>query len=181
MSKNNVKDNETKIDYELVEGRDQYLFELINGRFRLEWDRSNNLDEKAIKIIESVGVVASIVAIIGGTFVRNSQMNVTFIHILMIVSVILLICAIVFGLIAYRIERWKIAPDTAYLIKEYAKKDRQKIDIIRLVSAELSESIEYNKIINDKKVKYINHSILLFTISIIAIVIIYLYVLVTYK
>jgi len=50
-------------------------------------------------------------------------------------------CSILCGLKAYGVKTWSVVPDTEHLIEEYAKKDRSRIDILRLVSAEISAAV----------------------------------------
>jgi hypothetical protein len=42
---------------EETERRDRLIFELITERFRLEWQRISDLDEKAMGIIGFVGII----------------------------------------------------------------------------------------------------------------------------
>lgn len=50
-----------------------------------------------------------------------------------------------------------MVPDTAHLIEEYGKKDRDVVDILRIVSQEISNVVKENKEINNKKVEFIRY------------------------
>ena len=51
---------------EETEKRDQFIYELITDRFRLEWQRTNDLDGKASSVIGFVGIILSLEAGLGG-------------------------------------------------------------------------------------------------------------------
>lgn len=49
-----------------TEKRDYLIYELITDRFRLEWQRINDLDRKASGIIGFVGIIVTLQAGLGG-------------------------------------------------------------------------------------------------------------------
>ncbi len=55
---------------EETEKRDQLIYELITDRFRLEWQRTNDLDGKASGIIGFVGIIVSLAAGLGGFLLK---------------------------------------------------------------------------------------------------------------
>lgn len=63
-------------------------------------------------------------------------------------------------------KTWSVVPDTEHLIEEYAKKDRSKSDILRLVSAEISAAVAENAATNDEKVKFIKQGFTFFVLGI---------------
>jgi hypothetical protein len=144
-----------------TEKKDQLIYSLINNRYRLELQRTNDLDGKASSIIGFVGVMVNLQAGIG-TFllskIPSTHKFYIYLYLLFLSGIIFLICSILCGLMAYKIKRWKVVPDSDYLIQEYAKKDKKRIDLIRIVSAEISDAITRNKEINDEKVNFINKS-----------------------
>ena len=143
---------------EETEKRDQFIYELIADRFRLEWERTNDLDGKASGIIGFVGIIVSLQAGLGSFLLkeipRTSEFY-THLCALFLLGIIFLMCSIFYGLKAYYVKTWKVVPDPEHLIEEYAKKDRSKIDIQRIVSKEISDAVTENKATNDKKAKFI--------------------------
>ena len=145
---------------EETEKRDQLIYELIADRFRLEWQRTNDLDGKASGIIGFVGIIVSLAAGLGGFLLKEIPRTCDFyIHLcaLFLLGIIFLMCSILCGLKAYYLKAWKVVPDPEYLIEEYAKKDRSRIDILRIVSAEISDAVTKNKLTNDEKAKFIRY------------------------
>jgi len=55
-----------------TEKHDEFIYELIADRFRLEWQRINDLDGKASGIIGFVGIIVSLQAGSGGFLLRNT-------------------------------------------------------------------------------------------------------------
>ncbi len=62
-----------------------------------------------------------------------------------------------------------LIPDSNHLNEEYAMKDRSQIDILRIVSAEISDAVIHNKKINDEKAKFIQKSYKIFVSGIVMI------------
>ena len=75
-------------------------------------------------------------------------------------------CSILCGLKAYYLKAWKVVPDPEYLIEEYAKKDRSRIDILRIVSAEISDAVAENKATNDEKARVIRYGFIFLVLGI---------------
>ena len=154
---------------EETEKRDQLIYELIADRFRLEWQRTNDLDGKASGIIGFVGIIVSLAAGLGGFLLKEIPKTCDFyIHLcaLLLFGIIFLMCSILCGLKAYYLKAWKVVPDPEYLIEEYAKKDRSRIDILRIVSAEISAAVAGNKATNDKKAKFIRYGFIFLVLGI---------------
>ena len=145
---------------EETEKRDQLIYELIAGRFRLEWQRTNALDGKASGIIGFVGIILALQAGLGSFLLKEIPRTCEFyilLCVLFLLGIILLMCSILCGLKAYFLKSWEIAPKPKRLIEEYGKKDRNRIAILRIVSQEISNAVKQNKDTNDEKVKFIRH------------------------
>ena len=89
-------------------------------------------------------------------------------------------CSILFGLKAYSVKAWEIVPDPKRLIEEYAKKNRTRINILRMESQNLSEATTHNSAINAIKAKSINFG-LYFLIAGFAFIILFVSLLVVYS
>jgi hypothetical protein len=148
----------TEKDEQKIEKHDQLIYDIIRERFRLEWQRIINLDSKASGIIGFVGIIISLQAGLGGFLLNAVPRDSNFycpLCALFLSGIILLMCSILCGLKAYYVKAWKIVPETKRFIEECAKKDRSRIDILRMVSQDLSEAVTYNSANNDIKAKCI--------------------------
>jgi O-antigen/teichoic acid export membrane protein len=154
---------------EETEKRDQFIYELIANRFRLEWQRTSDLDGKASGIIGFVGIIVSLQAGLGGFILKEISRTsecYALLCFLFLSGIVLLMCSILCGLKAYYVKAWKVVPDPEYLIEEYAKKDRSRIDILRIVSAEISDAVTKNKTTNDEKAKFIGYGFIFLVLGI---------------
>lgn len=154
---------------EETEKRDQLIYELIANRFRLEWQRTNDLDGKASGIIGFVGIIVSLQAGLGSFLLKEIPRTCEFyIHLctLFLLGIIFLMCSILCGLKAYYVKTWKAVPDPEYLIEEYGKKDRNRIDILRKVATEISAAVAENKATNDEKAKFIRYGFIFLVLGI---------------
>ncbi len=157
-----------------TEKRDEFIYELIADRFRLEWQRTNDLDGKASGIIGFVGIIVSLQAGLGSFLLKEIPKTCDFyIHLcaLFLSGIIFLMCSILCGLKAYYVKTWKVVPDPEHLIEEYAKKDRSRIDILRIVSAEIFDAVTKNKETNDEKAKFIKYGFALLILGILMVII----------
>jgi len=64
------------------------------------------------------------------------------------------------------VKTWKVVPDPEYLIEEYAKKGRSKIDIQRIVSKEISVAVTKNEATNNEKAKFIRDGFIFLVLGI---------------
>lgn len=152
-----------------TEKRDEFIYELIADRFRLEWARTNNLDGKASSVIGFVGIILSLEAGLGGFLLKEISRTsecYALLCFLFLLGLLFLMCSILCGLRAYNVKTWSVVPDTEHLIEEYAKKDRSKSDILRLVSAEISAAVVKNAATNDEKVGFIRQGFIFFVLGI---------------
>lgn len=153
-----IKENQKSSEEEETE-RDRLIYEMIFNIFRLESQRTITLDGKASGIIGFVGIILSLQAGLGGFLLkdlpRNSQYCI--LSMLLFIGIILLMFSILYGLKAYNIKAWKAAPEPEQLIKEYAKKDKSRKVILRIVSKEICEAYKVNCDINNKKAESIKY------------------------
>ena len=156
---------------EETEKRDEFIYELIADRFRLEWQRTNDLDGKASRIVRFVGIIVSLQAGLGSLLLKELPRTCGFYFYPLLCFIFLselgfLMCSILCGLKAYGVKTWSVVPDTEHLIEEYAKKDKSRIDILRLVSAEISAAVAKNAATNDEKVEFIRQGFIFFVLGI---------------
>jgi len=153
-----------------TEKRDEFIYELIADRFRLEWQRTNNLDGKASSVIGFVGIILSLEAGLGGFLLKEiSKTSECYVLLcfLFLLGLVFLMYSILCGLKAYGVKTWSVVPDPDYLIEEYAKnKDRSRTEILKKVSREISESAKENSVTNEEKAKFIKYAFTFFVLGI---------------
>lgn len=152
-----------------TEKRDEFIYELIADRFRLEWARTNDLDGKANSVIGFVGIILSLEAGLGGFLLKEISRTsecYALLCFLFLLGLLLLMCSILCGLRAYDIKTWSVVPSPEHLIEEYAKKDRSKSDILKLVSAEVSKAVVKNAVTNEEKAGFIRQGLIFFVLGI---------------
>lgn len=154
---------------EKTENRDCLIYELITERYRLQWQRTTAFDQKASNIIGFVGIILSLqvgmVIYLLGEIERDCKLFLP-ISIVILLIIIFLIFSILCSLKAYQIKKWEIVPDTEYLIEEYAIKDRKRLDVLRILSAEISVAIKHNEELNAEKAKFIRYSLQFFVLGV---------------
>lgn len=162
-----IKEKQKFLEEEETE-RDRLIYEFIFSVFRLESQRTSVLDGKASGIIGFVGIILSLQAGLGGFLLKDLPRNFQYciLSVLFLIGIILLMCSILCGLNAYYIKTFKVAPEPEHLIKEYAKKDRSRKYILRIVSKELCEAYKHNHDINDKKAESIKYGFVFLTFGI---------------
>lgn len=160
------------------EKRDEFIYTIIKERFGVDWGRIDTLDSKASGIIGFAGIIVSLESAFGGYLLEKipKDNNYYIISSTLIIGLIFLAISIFCALEAYRIRDWTIVPDPTGLIENYAKKDRNLIDIIRITSWEISEAIKGNEELIEEKVDFIKLSFNFLVIGII-VNIIFVYIL----
>jgi len=159
--------------HEEIEKRDQLIYELINDRFRLEWQRTNDLDGKASSIIGFVGIIITLQAGLGSFLLKEIPKTFEFYILfsaLFLSGIIFLICSILCGLKACYIRKWRVVPDPEYLIEKFAKEDRSRIDILRIVSQEISDTVKKNETTNDDKARFIRYGFMFLVLGIVVVI-----------
>ena len=152
-----------------TEKRDNLIYEVVNSRYALEEQRTCNLEQKAQNIISFVGIMLILQAGSVGLIINEiPKVDVFYIafSLLYVLSIFNLICSIYCSLKAYQVKKWILIPDTEYLIEEYAEKERNITDILRILSVEISNAIKHNEKINDVKAKLIQYSLFFLTIGV---------------
>ena len=153
-----------------TERRDELIYNSITNRFRLERERSYSLDGKASSIINLVGIIIGIEAGLASILLKDiSRTSDYYIYVCAIffMGIVFLACSILSALKSYYVKIWHVVPDPKYLIEEYAKKDRSKIDTLRIMSNEIADSIEYNEKINNEKARFIGYALIFLVAGII--------------
>ncbi len=152
----------------------ELIFNLINDRFKSEWNLIDELDTKATSLIGFVGVILSFEGIFAGFFLENISITDNFfkpLYGIFVISVVVLISAMACGLIAFRVQRWPYAPDSVSLLQDYGSNglfypNTSKLDILKDMSDVVSSTIKIVKDKNNKKAKFIEIGLILLIIGI---------------
>jgi hypothetical protein len=138
----------------------KFIYDVIDGRYLLERDRSKVLDDKASNIISFVGIILGLQGALGIFLLKEIPKTAEAYHNLsniFLLGIILLTISIFCGLMAYRIRPQKVVPDTGEaLIEEYGNTDEDFLATLTMISVEKADSIRINNKIGDDKVRYIN-------------------------
>ena len=167
MANEELKETEDIDNVEME--RDQLLFELISDTYNSEKIRNINLDNKASKLIVFVGIIISLLSSFGSLLLKDIPRNdeLYFVYlIIFILSLLVLISSIICGLRAYKIRKFKFVPVPDTMIK-WGKENKNKIDILRIISKERSDAVKKNKVTLSNKTKHIKRGYYLLLIGII--------------
>jgi len=124
--------------------RDKLIYEIVCERYKLERQRTNDIDSKASNVVGFAGILATLNAGIIGLFPESSYKYV------LLLPLIPLGLSIAFGLWAYWIEKFEAINPTV-LIEKY--KDKPSTEVLRRFVATTSEMTMINYAINWRKVK----------------------------
>jgi hypothetical protein len=152
--------------------RYQLIFDLISERFKVEWQLTNDLDTKASSLIGFVGIILSLEGIFVSLILTNLKLtnNFFWLYLIFLVSIIPLICSMISGLMAFRVQEWDYAPDAKNLIKDYAKSHLSKLTILEDYSEIFSDILIDNRPKNEQKAKFIQLGYIFLTIGIIFVI-----------
>ena len=145
-----------------TEERDKLVYDMVYNRYEYEDQRTRDLDGKSSGIIGIAGIIISLqagIAIFVAKEIPNILHNFPFI-IVFLSGIFTLMFSILSALKAYNLQKWNVVPDPKHLIEEYAKKNRNKIDILRIITWEICCAVYENKIENNNKVYFIKCSFL---------------------
>lgn len=149
--------------------RVQLIYNVVYEQFRIEWQLTGDLDQKASNIIGFVGIMVSLLLGLGTPRLMESvtSNNIYFnSNIFFVLGIFSLLCSIFCSLIAYYTREWDIGLDTEYFIKEYGEKGIDSINILKNLSKKINKSLIDVKDKNDNKVKFINYSFIFLIIGI---------------
>ena len=142
----------------MAEKRDKLIHDAVNGRYELEWKRTNDLDSKASNVTGFAGLLATLTAGIT-RFLPNAHYDYLF-----LIPLTLFIFSALFGLLASWVTSFRgINPDA--LIERY--KDKTEIEVLMAISATTSEHTMHNFLLNGKKVRYISTAFALLVLAVV--------------
>ena len=142
------------------EKRDYEIYKEIKEIYKLEWERSDRLDDKAIGVVRSAGIIMALYMGLG-TFtlehISTASIYYSFLTMILMFGLTLFIAAILFGLSAFGIRSYKGA-DPRDFIEEYS--ERNWIELIHFYGGDVKNAILENRETNDKKARQIRKALL---------------------
>lgn len=152
------------------EKRDYEIYKEIKEIYRLEWERADKLNDKAIGLVTSAGIIMALYMGLGTfTLEHISTANIYYPSLTMVLmfGLTLFIATILFGLSAFSIAKYK-ATDPRDFIEEY--KERDRTELIQFYGGDLKNATLENRKTNDHKVKQIRYALFSLTSGTITIV-----------
>lgn len=150
--------------------RDHEIFKELKQLYKSELERADRLNDKAIGLVSSSGVVSALYVGMG-TFAleRISRENPYYFYLIffLILGLLFLVVTIGFGLSAYSLSSYR-GTNPHQFIEEY--KDRKWIELIRYYGGDIANATVANRVENDKKVAGIRLATISLTIGAFAII-----------
>ncbi|MCC4772012.1 hypothetical protein FXV91_18140 [Methanosarcina sp. DH2] len=141
---------------------DDNVYEILNDRYLLEWQRTQSIENKATCIIGFIGVL-----LVFGADLGLSHLNALRSHVYMLVFYIICIISLTITLVAAmkslfhgNESMWVL--DTDYVMREYIRRNRP---FIKTVSDGLNDGISYNNEVNATKNSLLKTAVIFFSIS----------------
>lgn len=154
-------------DNKEIEKRDLFIYENIISRYHFELERTQIIDGKSANLIGFIGIILSLEAGFY-IFILKNVVNINiFYKLIFLFSMLFLLISFIFGIKVHYIKSWEIVPNPRYLIEEYAKKEKSKIDLIRVICNEMADSTINNKGRNDEKIICMKYSYIFLLVGII--------------
>jgi len=148
------------------------IYQAILERYREEWERTKNLDDKASSIIGVVGIAGSFVTGLGGFLLSDPQYRIIMSETRTIlpvafffINIACFLASLTFGLIAYHIREYTHVPAPFILIAKYG--DKNKTEVTAVLQSTYADAVEKNMILNNKKVTAVKRSFYLLYLSLI--------------
>ncbi len=124
---------------------EQFIYEEVKRRYDFEFERARDLDNKAGNLVGWIGLIISIILAGGGIlFTRTNEGKVQLSQAdiqLLSAALLLLVFALLFGLIAFRVMRFDVVPEPQPLMRYGTRTQRATL---RAVTAEMARAIVKN-------------------------------------
>lgn len=157
---NNTLIPRIKLPNELKDLRDYEIYKELKEIYKLEWNRTDKLDEKAIELVKSTGVIMALYLGLG-TFILEtisaSKIYFPLLAMILIFGLTLFVIALLFGLSGFDLRSYK-ATDPSSFIDEY--KEKEWIELIHFYGGDIRNATLENRKINDQKVHQTKLSLL---------------------
>ncbi|MGQ0772111.1 MAG: hypothetical protein ACT4NT_05005 [Nitrososphaerota archaeon] len=134
--------------------RDELIFDLIKRRLDEEWQRLQNIDNKASSLVGFLAVAVSF--LLGSAFLGFFEYDKSDkqIALIFIIGVGMLILSIVFALYGFKVRNWVAVPDVSKLLKDYTTKPYDFV--LKKNAATMAQAVMELEVKIDKKAKHLN-------------------------
>lgn len=133
--------------------RDEFIFELIRTRMDNEFERSDNLDNKANNIIGFTSLIVGILVGIGTLDTFKTELHYSFIY---LIGIGILLTSILFSLWAFKIRKWIMVPQVQTLLAKYTNVEYE--EVLRRNAGEMAKAVMISEKNNYKKAKFLTLS-----------------------
>jgi hypothetical protein len=145
------------------------IYNIIYERYQLEWQRTNQIENKATNIVGFVGIIFGLLSSTGIYLLEQKATNgVLYLDCFWfyLFSLIFFITTIFFSLSVLYLKKWKRIPETKFLIENYVKKGVESKIMLEDIYIEFSNGVIENSMKNDVKVDYLRYSFISFGMGI---------------
>ena len=153
-----------------IEDRDDMILDLIRGRYDSEQEKLTNLDGKASNLIGFVSVVVGLI-VGGGAFKLSIIAGTFYLWLPYFGGVVLLLASIFFGLKAFAIRNWLVAPDVNALFPILADTNNSYSydTVLKATAGAMVTALSDTESKNKNKSDHIDHSWWLLIFGLIAV------------
>lgn len=147
---------------------EQFIYEQVQRRYDFEFERANDLDNKASNLVGWTGLIISIILAGGGLLFTRAgegkyQLSQTDIQ-LLTVALVLLVVSLGVGLIAFRVIHFDVVPVPRPFTRTYANRTHR--ETLRRLTATMIVAVENNEIRNNRKAQLVTFTWILFLVGI---------------
>jgi hypothetical protein len=130
--------------------RDEFIFELIRKRMDDEFERINNLDNKANNIIGFTSLIVGILVGIGTLEIFKIELYYSFIY---LIGIGILLTSILYSLWAFKMRKWTVVPKVQTLIAKYTTLEYE--EVLKRNAGEMAKAVLILEKNNDEKAKFL--------------------------
>ncbi len=144
--------------------KNELILDIISDRFKSEIQLNSDLSNRAGSLLSMNGVIISLQGVfISFILDNNGFMQSTdslsgvynFFLWIFVFSVSAMLISFIFGFLAYQERKFEFNPEPTVFLETYSNKDIDKNVMLDELTEAVTESIEYNKNISNKKSNYI--------------------------
>ncbi|HEX6294533.1 MAG TPA: hypothetical protein VFZ46_05210 [Nitrososphaeraceae archaeon] len=131
--------------------RDEFIFELIRKRMDDEFERINNLDNKANNIIGFTSLIVGILVGIGTLEIfSKTELYYSFIY---LIGIGMLLTSILYSLWAFKVRKWTVVPKVQTLIAKYTTLEYE--EVLKRNAGEMAKAVLILEKNNDEKARFL--------------------------
>lgn len=145
------------------------IYNIVYERYQSEWQRTNQIENKATNIVGFVGIIFGLLSNTGVYLLQQrASAGSLYIYSLwfFVFSLIFFIITMFLSLSALYVTKWRRIPETKYLIENYAEKGVEIEETLKDLYLEYSDGVGKNVKKNDVKAKCLRYSFISFGMGI---------------